>query len=131
MSAGRNEDGREGLIGTLPGSIGNLQLLGILGLGSNSLTGSLPANLCNSPIAILDIHGNQIRGQVSQLLGCYRLYFLDIHSNKFTGVLPDVPTWPWYGLSVMDLSDNDIEGPIPMAFYRTPVIDTVNMASNR
>eukprot|EP00878_Enallax_costatus_P026506 GHUV01028448.1.p1 GENE.GHUV01028448.1~~GHUV01028448.1.p1 ORF type:complete len:169 (+),score=37.10 GHUV01028448.1:78-584(+) len=120
---GRNVDGRQGLIGAVPDSLSNLSQLAYLSMGQNSLTGSVPANLCHSSLMMLDIHSNQIKGDMSQLVGCTAV--------KFTGVLPDLPVWPWSGLGWLDISGNDIEGTIPMAFYQLPWLGTVNMANNR
>lgn len=129
--AGRNANGKQGLIGTLPATLGDLQHLAVIGIGSNSLTGSLPAGFCHAAITVLDLRNNGIHGQLDQLLNCSNLWFMDVSSNKFSGLLPDIPFGVWPMLGMMDASHNDIEGPIPFSFYMLPSMSNINMAHNR
>lgn len=129
VSSGRNEDGRRGLIGTLPAGLASLTDLVYLTAGANSLTGSLPANLCHASLGVLDVRHNEIHGDMSQLLNCTGVWWLDISDNKFVGVLPDMTSMG--ALYWMDLSNNDLEGTIPTTFYQLPQLNTVNMADNR
>lgn len=129
--AGYNPNKRRGLIGTIPASLSSLRNLIMLGLRSNSLTGTLPISVCQQGMAWLDLQGNELDGDVGQLLLCPSLAYLDISSNRFTGVLPDIPYWNWPVMQVLILSSNDIEGSLPSALLRLPELHILKIANNR
>ena len=70
----------------------------------------LPAKLPTS-LTQLDLHNNQLSGEIpalSSLTGLTRLY---LHNNGLSGEIPDLSSLT--GLSRLDLSDNQLTGPIP------------------
>eukprot|EP00775_Hariotina_reticulata_P005600 gene5600-5838_t len=130
--AGRNPDGRLGLIGTLPNSLASLTNLLLISLGVNSLTGTLPTGFCHPELVVLHLPTNQLSGTVEELLKCSEASFIDISKNKFSGTLLDIPFWPWTGmLQMIDVSFNEFEGTVPAALYKQNVTVTVNLAHNR
>lgn len=74
---------------------------------------------------------NQIHGEMNQLLNCTNAFILDISSNKFTGVLPELTGFTWFGMGWVDVSSNAIEGTIPMSWYKMQQMSTLTLANNR
>lgn len=105
--------------------------LAVLVLGSNSLTGSLPARLCHPAMVILDLQQNQLQGELHEFLDCSNIFAMAINNNKFTGFLPQVPSGVWLGIYWLDISGNQIEGPIPYSFYKLPGLTELHLANNR
>lgn len=91
----------------------------------------MPAQLCDSPLLVLILRSNRIKGSVGDLFNCTKLGFLDIHDNKFSGTLPDVSSWGLDELSWIDLSNNNLSGTLPMALYRMGFVSHVKLANNR
>jgi Leucine-rich repeat (LRR) protein/serine/threonine protein kinase len=85
------------MVGTLPGSVGDLEQLGRLNVGSNKITGSIPdtvARLAN--LTFLEIQNNKITGSIpSTLTQLMKLTWLQLDSNLITGVLPALD-WAQY-----------------------------------
>lgn len=97
----------------------------------NSLNGSLPANICHDKLTIISLTGNQITGNLTQLLQCKNLEVLNIGSNLFSGTLPNDFTWGWEALRWLDLSSNVLEGTLPPAIYKLQQLAYLNLADNR
>lgn len=129
--AGHNPNGEQGLVGTIPESLGQAPSLMMLALDSNSLTGSLPPQICQPLLIGLYLRNNQISGRLADLLDCIGLNFLDLSNTNVSGTLPDMDAWGFSGMSELYLSDNNITGTLPPAFYRLSRLVTVRLANNR
>lgn len=120
-----------GLAGSIPSSLGNLSTLHILELDSNSLTGTLPDNLCHGNIDVLQLRRNRLTGSAMPLLNCTGALWLDISNNAFSGTLPNVTPLPWPGMAALDFSGNAFEGTLPAAIYQLPHLFKLKIHSNR
>ena len=102
------------LVGSIPGSIGNLTGLVTLDLASNELAGSIPTNIGRlKNLTALDLSGNLLTGAIpSQIGGLTSLSVeLDLHSNQLTGGLPTSLT-NLNAVQILDLGSNSLSGPI-------------------
>ncbi|OEL37252.1 putative LRR receptor-like serine/threonine-protein kinase [Dichanthelium oligosanthes] len=127
----------QNLEGQVSPSLGNLTLLKILDLSSNSLFGQLPnlnrlhtlwyLSLRNNKLQVfepdalkncsnllwLDLSANKLAGSIPAKIGfLYNLEYLNLESNNFTGVIPS-SLGNITKLYYLVLSDNHIEGSIP------------------
>jgi len=118
-------------VGSLPPALVNLKQLVYLGLGTNSLTGTLPAGLCHPGLRVVSLNGNQIAGGLIELLKCPNTVLPGHQQNSFSGTLPNATDLPWPELLVFDVSNNQIEGTVPPALHKLPGLMTLNLASNR
>lgn len=105
-----------GLQGTLAPELGQLSTLQTLNLGSNALSGALPASWGSGggwqKMAQLSLEKNQLNGSLPALWGAAwsfpRLQLLALDSNRLSGALPSA--WATAGafpaLSSLSISDN-------------------------
>ncbi|KAK2631217.1 hypothetical protein EUGRSUZ_L03225 [Eucalyptus grandis] len=89
-----------------------MQLLQILSLSGNGLSGSMPNSLCAMKNLIL-LGDNRLSGQITNSL-CHmkQLEVLILHKNGFDQVLPKCLS-NLTNLRLLDLSDNNFTGEIP------------------
>lgn len=78
------------MVGTLPGSLGNLSQLEMIYLTGNSLSGSLPAEIANlTSLIVLDVGENDLSGSIPASIGnLTNLTVLNLGRNNFSGALP-------------------------------------------
>ncbi|TVT96870.1 hypothetical protein EJB05_57949, partial [Eragrostis curvula] len=103
------------LTGSLPSSLGRLRNLHVLSASDNNFTGSIPLSIGNlTELSTSNIKANAFSGIIPSSLGnLTKLYELRLGRNYFTGQVPgglfNIRT-----LSIaLDLSHNNLEGPIP------------------
>jgi len=145
----------QSLEGRISPSLGNLTLLKILDLSSNSFFGQLPdlnrlrklqylvmSNnklqnfapdaLTNcSKLLHLDLSANNLAGSIHPEIGSlYNLRILNLKTNNFTGVLPS-SLGNITQLEYLLLSDNRFEGSIPEELGQLSSIVTLAVGGNR
>uniref|UniRef100_A0A2N9ENQ0 non-specific serine/threonine protein kinase n=1 Tax=Fagus sylvatica TaxID=28930 RepID=A0A2N9ENQ0_FAGSY len=122
------------LSGPIPQEIGNLMKLASLQLDTNHFNGSLPQNLCQNgslqnltasnnlligqipkplrnctSLVRVRLERNQLFGNISEDFGVYsKLNFIDLSYNRFYVAFEEMR-----GLSYVDISYNELEGPLP------------------
>ncbi|XP_058094901.1 MDIS1-interacting receptor like kinase 2-like isoform X3 [Magnolia sinica] len=120
------------LRGTIPTQIGSLSKLILLDLSANKLSGALPLSLANLT-SILELHlsNNMITGVISPhfFTNWTRLTSLDIHNNQLTGQVPSRISL-LRNLSYLDLSDNLIVGSIPPEIGTLKHLHTLRLHRN-
>lgn len=103
-----------GLVGTLPASIGSLTNLAFLNLNVNQLSGTIPTeigNLINLTILVLNV--NQLSGLIpTAIANLTNLTFLNLGINQLFGAIP-TEIGNLTNLTGLSLGDNQLTGPIP------------------
>lgn len=126
------------LEGPIPLEVCQLQYLEVLDLANNNVSGILPS--CFSPSSLIHVHlsdnglegpmtnalsnsrflrtldlsNNHITGRILNWIGGLpALSFLLLKNNNFDGEIPHEMCHQFYELSLMDLSHNNLSGPIP------------------
>ena len=114
---------RQGLDGTVPGSLGSLTGLTGLYLHRNELTGPIPPQLGElSSLVHLTLHRNRLSGAMPAALGDLTdLTFLSLYRNNLTGELPaelgSLSSLRWLYLHSNKSEDGGgLSGPIPASF---------------
>ncbi|KAJ1283456.1 hypothetical protein BS78_03G129600 [Paspalum vaginatum] len=106
--------------------------LALLDLSGNKLSGEVPAFINGSRLQYLDLSGNLISGSMAAgvLSGCNSLSSLNLSGNHLVGVFPtDVAHL--MSLTVLDLSNNYFSGEIPgKAFVNLPMLRTLILFFN-
>uniref|UniRef100_A0A0D9WGD8 non-specific serine/threonine protein kinase n=1 Tax=Leersia perrieri TaxID=77586 RepID=A0A0D9WGD8_9ORYZ len=104
--------------GTIPPSIATLPSITNLILCHNHLTGGIPSFPDSSPLIRLDLKHNDLSGGVPSLPNT--LQYLSLSANRLTGtvdsVLPRLTR-----LNFLDLSMNQLDGPIPASVFALPL----------
>jgi len=99
------------LTGTLPESLRDLSRLQRLLLGSNHLTGPIPAIAGWSQIETLDLSENELSGSIPPLTDVPKLKAFDASQNRLTGSIPPVDRAP--ALETFNVSGNRLSGALP------------------
>jgi len=83
--------GGNGLAGSLPSELGDLDHLEILDLSSNQLTGAIPAELGGvATLTFLSLAANALEGSIPEELGSLAgLESLQLQANRLMGLIPD------------------------------------------
>lgn len=98
-----------GLLGRLPGSVGNLTELRILSLPQNGFSGEIPAEIGRLQfLEVLELQGNNLSGRIpNQIRFLSSLLLLNLSYNSLSGRVPD-GLIGLGRLSVIDLSNNKL-----------------------
>ena len=120
-----------GLTGTIPTSLRNLDKLELLNLGGNDLTGAVPTWLGDlSNLRRLSLWENGLTGTIpTSLRNLDKLESLDLGGNDLTGA---VPTWlgDLSNLSWLSLSQNELTGTVPAALGRLQHLEVLSVRRN-
>ncbi|KAJ6995631.1 hypothetical protein NC653_012471 [Populus alba x Populus x berolinensis] len=146
--------------GELP-SFGSLTNLKVLRLGNNQLFGGIPEELLNGSIPneeldlsgngftgyingihsttlnVLNVSSNGLKGPLAHLSRSLpnltpqfvRLRKLNLRNNSLKGNLPQL--WDISTLSSVDLSLNQLNGPIPGSFFTSLTLTNLNLSGNQ
>ncbi|XP_043706646.1 probable leucine-rich repeat receptor-like protein kinase At1g35710 [Telopea speciosissima] len=103
------------LSGSVPAEMGDLGQLNQLDLSNNKLNGSIPAAMGNlKNLHILDMSKNMFTGSIPREIGDLgQLVLLNLSHNKLNGSIPAKLGTTNVSYMVMDLSNNDLEVPVP------------------
>ncbi|GAB4838794.1 hypothetical protein Ancab_028336 [Ancistrocladus abbreviatus] len=120
--------GNNSISGELPRDIGGLKSLSYLNLSNNAFDGPVPQNLRSSQnLTVVSLKGNNFSGNVPT--GFNSAEILDFSSNLFNGSLPSALG----GLSLryLNLSYNKISGDFPLEFAsQIPENSTIDLSFN-
>ncbi|KAL3527832.1 hypothetical protein ACH5RR_012488 [Cinchona calisaya] len=119
--------GENEIIGELP-SLGKLPYLQVLRLGGNQFSGSIPVELLQGPVPLveLDLSGNQFSGPIQEV-NSTTLSTLNLSSNMLSGSLP-----PSLGnCPVVDLSRNMLSDDIKVMEKWGPNLESLDVSSNK
>ena len=110
-----------GLDGTLPAALGDLDRLERLFLAGNQLGGPIPPELGDlSRIEVLHLNSNQLDGTIPALLGNLAgLTSLRLNTNQLTGEIP-ASLGNLDNLQVLGLSGNQLTGCVPEGLRDVP-----------
>ena len=120
-----------GLTGSIPLQLGNLQDLQELNLRHNSLTGSIPPQLGNlTNLLMLNLQNNGLTGSIpSQLGNLTNLEALFLENNSLTGSIPS-QLGNLTNLEALFLENNSLTGSIPPQLGNLTNLETLFMENN-
>lgn len=122
-----------GLTGSLPASLAELEYLNTLLLSHNALEGTLPESLWHlSKLRVLQFADNNLSGQLPGTLLDYPLQFIHLSGNRFSGfgAPASTPYWPSEPRFLM-LADNLFERLPPVVWRQHGRIKSLDLSGNR
>ncbi len=124
--------GSNNLTGTLPASLGNLSQLESLILRRNELNGSIPANLGSlSSLIDLYLNNNQLSGNLPASLGnLSKVAYFQLEANKLTGSIP-ANLGNLSQVQSLGLNDNQLTGEIPAELGNLKNLTGLNLNDNQ
>jgi hypothetical protein len=125
-----------GLIGTIPPSIGNLAALQQLNLGFangnfNSLTGTIPGQLGSLVLlTYLGLHGNLLSGSVpSEIATMSSIRWIELYTNSLEGSLPNSISL-LTAMSILRLYENSLSGTLPASLSSCTALQILQVQNN-
>jgi hypothetical protein len=125
-----------GLIGTIPPSIGNLAALQQLNLGFadgnfNSLTGTIPTQFGSLVLlTYLGLHGNSLSGSVpSEIATMTSLRWIELYTNSLEGSLPDSISL-LTAMEFLYLYTNSLSGTLPASLSSCTRLQILEVQNN-
>ncbi|WZY68201.1 receptor protein kinase-like protein At4g34220 [Brassica napus] len=97
--------------GKIPLSLSLLKNLTAVSLSKNSFSGDIPGGF--EAVEVLDLSSNLLNGSLPQNLGGRSLHYLSLSHNKLSGEIPPGFAAKFPGNATVDLSFNNLTGPIP------------------
>ena len=124
--------GSNGLSGTIPAALGDLSNLRWLSLNGNSLSGGIPDALGDlSNLTILSLADNQLNGAIPAALGnLSNLTVLSLADNQLNGAIP-AALGNLSNLTVLYLSGNTLRGCVPDGLHTVATNDLSSLALPR
>ena len=117
------------MTGSIP-DLSGLPNLESLDLGSNSLTGNIPATLGSlTKLKWLSLTTNQLSGSVPALGALVNLEDLILSRNQLSGSIPDLSSLA--SLETLDLSNNLLTGSIPATLGSLASLEQLTLWNNR
>ena len=120
-----------GLTGSLPPEVGEMQTLRFLVMFGNRVTGSIPPEIGRlRNLVTLWLAENQLTGSIpSELENLRNMRFLNLEENGLTGTIP-----PEFGslqvLEALNLSSNGLTGSIPPELGSLPQLEWFYLSDN-
>ncbi len=103
----------------------------LLNLSANGLTGSLPASMSNlNGLVSLDLSQNQLTGDIVPISRLRSISSMDLSSNQLSGSLPD-SVGTNAQISFLNLSDNMLAGPLPAIIGNPAYTEIMYLSKNR
>lgn len=105
---------RNGLAGSIPPEMADLELLDLMALEGNAIAGPIPAEIGNlARLQIVAVSDNRLSGSIPPEFGNLEsLVHLEAANNQLTGPIPS-ELGDLERLHHLDLSDNPLIGPVP------------------
>ncbi|XP_058211402.1 receptor-like protein 7 [Rhododendron vialii] len=100
-------------------------------VANNSLSGEISPSIChNSSLSTLVLSYNNLNGRIPQCLAnsSEALSVLNLHSNNFHGIIPQAFA---NGIKMIDLSENQLHGPVPPSLANCTMLQTLVLGNNR
>ncbi|KAG2686051.1 hypothetical protein I3760_10G157800 [Carya illinoinensis] len=118
--------------GTLPSSIGKLKMLCVIDFHQCHFSGHIPHSMASlKRLVYLDMSSNLFSGPIPSFSVAENLTLINLADNNLTG---EITSTRWDGLLKLenfDLSNNSLEGSIPVSLFSLPSLQKLSLFKNR
>ncbi|KZV23012.1 inactive leucine-rich repeat receptor-like protein kinase-like [Dorcoceras hygrometricum] len=122
---------RNYLMGSLPMSMGDLKSLKFLSLSENKLNGTIPESMRDySSLTVINLSKNGFNGSIPKGLFNMNLEEMDLSRNELSGPIPSASSKIFESLQMLDLSDNSLTGEIPAEISLSSKLGYLNLSWN-
>ncbi|KAF3793544.1 Systemin receptor [Nymphaea thermarum] len=119
------------MLNSLPNSLSFNGLM-YLSIKNNSVTGEIPASLCNlTELWLVDFSNNNFSGQIPTCFFNLRMMIVKLQNNQLQGQIPELTDNTRCSLEALDLSDNRLEGHIPKSLGHCEGLAFINLGKNK
>ncbi|XP_031490519.1 receptor-like protein 54 [Nymphaea colorata] len=119
------------MLNSLPNSL-SFNYLQSFSIKNNSVTGEIPAFLCNlTELGVVDFSNNKFSGQIPTCIFNMSLANVHLQNNQLQGQIPEVTGKARDSLDILDLSDNMLEGHIPKSLGHCKWLVFINLGKNK
>jgi Leucine-rich repeat (LRR) protein len=121
------------LEGNFPDWLTSLSKLTTLNLSANKMIGELPVTMKNlsDTLETLALENNAFTGSLNALQGFSALQALYLGTNKFSGEFLDLTFVSLNNIEILDISDNELSGPLPASLLSKSKILVVDLHGNK
>ncbi|KAB2068698.1 hypothetical protein ES319_A08G049500v1 [Gossypium barbadense] len=123
------------LQGNIPPCLVSLNTMLMIDMSHNQLYGGIPEMSAQSDsLMFLRLSNNHLSGKITPTIFCSpSLKILYLDGNKFDGNIPsiDISTFPYYSLSDIDLSNNNLSGELPRWIWNVSNLHTLVVSNNQ
>lgn len=99
-------------------------------LAGQGCSGQLPSQILFEHCRVMDLAQNSLTGPLSSMSSMKSLQTLNLSGNGLSGTLAVASLHLNHALTHLDLSFNDLSGPIPEMFQDMPRLRSLNLAGN-
>jgi Leucine-rich repeat (LRR) protein len=116
----------------LPTWLGSLTKLSVLGMGNNQFSGTIPESFSElTDLVLLGLDDNFISGDIMNLKELTKMRFLYLEDNNISQPLDMTFLSPMKDLEELDLSDNNLNGTLPLQVFQYEKLEVLGMYSGR
>ncbi|XP_057545971.1 receptor-like protein 34 [Amaranthus tricolor] len=118
--------------GILPSSISNLNRLRRIDLANCRFQGRIPSSI--GRLKLLEevyLYNNQFSGPIPSFSSVKNLKFLHLRDNNLNGSINSTNWGKLLGLEVLILSNNSIDGSIPLSLFSLPSLSSLALKKNK
>ncbi|KAK4275991.1 hypothetical protein QN277_018995 [Acacia crassicarpa] len=119
---------RNNFSGEIPDVFGKLSELQYLELDNNKFSGQVPLSLSNTSIIFLDLSFNMLQGNLP--IPFFGAHFFSVSNNKFSGDVNSFLFCNASSLEILNLSHNNLSGPIPQCLVVLPNLSVLDLQMN-
>ncbi|XP_049934810.1 receptor-like protein 47 [Nymphaea colorata] len=103
-----------------------------LSIKNNSVSGEIPASMCNiTQLRLVDFSNNKFSGQIPTCFFNLSLVIVKLQNNQLQGQIPELTDNIRHSFQALDLSENRLEGLIPKSLGHCEGLAFINLGKNK
>ncbi|XP_057512801.1 receptor-like protein 7 [Actinidia eriantha] len=118
--------------GRLPDSMGNLTKLSWIEIARCNFSGMIPTSMANlTQLVYSDMRSNMFDGPIPSFQMSKNLSYIDLSHNNLTGPVPDAHFEGLSNLVNINLAYNSFHGSVPSSLFSLPSLQKIQLSNNQ